>query len=275
MSPVAACPSTAGVVSGETRSTCAPAAMQCGQAALRHVPPPTTTTVRRSSRRPAGYRWCVGIGPVTAAGYGSDGGIRSTVGPLTVRAPSQLAGSVAQAKMGPMSLDRPIAEDPYAKLPPSRSFTVTSTDVTDGQPLKDAQVADRGQHLSAAVLERCPEGTKSFVVTCFDPDAPTPSGFWHWVAVDLPADVTELATGAARRTDLPGDAFHCRNDGGEHGFTGAAPPPGDHVHRYYFVVHAVGEDKLGVDENASPAVVSFNLAFKTLAARTSIGTYQH
>ena len=173
-----------------------------------------------------------------------------------------------------MSLDRPIAEDPYAKLPDLPSFTLTSTDVTNGQPLKDDQVASGGNSSPQLSWSGAPEGTKSYVVTCYDPDAPTPSGFWHWVAVDLPADVTELAAGAASG-GLPGSAFHCANDVGEHGFAGAAPPQGDHVHRYYFVVHAVGEDSLGVDENASPAVVSFNLIFKALARAQIVGTYQH
>ncbi|MGL5809119.1 MAG: YbhB/YbcL family Raf kinase inhibitor-like protein [Nocardioides sp.] len=173
-----------------------------------------------------------------------------------------------------MSLDRPAAPDPYPLLPAVPSFTVTSTDVAAGAPLPDDQVASLGNTSPQLSWSGAPEDTRSYVVTCFDPDAPTPSGFWHWALVDVPAEVTTLDTGAAGQP-LPLGAFHLRNDGGDKGFMGAAPPPGDQVHRYFFVVHAVGAESLGIDSEASNAAMSFHLAFKTLARAIIHGTYQH
>jgi Raf kinase inhibitor-like YbhB/YbcL family protein len=164
---------------------------------------------------------------------------------------------------------------PLRPLPQVPSFSVTSDDVTDGQPLKDDQVAAAGNSAPQLSWSGAPEGTKSYTVTCYDPDAPTPNGFFHWALVDLPPDVTSLDAGAgAEGASLPGNAFMLKNDGGV-GFHGRRAPGGDQVHRYYFVVHAVTEDNVGVDANASFAVLSFNLAFKTAGRAIVTGTYQH
>jgi Raf kinase inhibitor-like YbhB/YbcL family protein len=173
-----------------------------------------------------------------------------------------------------VKLDRPVAPDPYELLPPVDSFTVTSDDVAQGQQMPEAHSSAGGNTSPHLHWEGFPQETRSFVVTCFDPDAPTPSGFWHWVAVNLPVSVTELARGAGDGSPLPGSAFHVRNDSSEKKYTGAAPPPGDRPHRYYFVLHAVDVDALDVDSEVSPAVVSFNLAFHTLARAIITPTYQ-
>jgi Raf kinase inhibitor-like YbhB/YbcL family protein len=179
-----------------------------------------------------------------------------------------------------MSLERPEAQDPYDKLPAVGTFDVTSSDIAHGQlmPARHAyEGAGEGAENTSPHLSwtGAPDGTKSYAVTCFDPDAPTPSGFWHWVLVNLPADTTELPTGAGKAgAQLPGNAFQVRNDWGTKDYGGAYPPDGDRAHRYYFVVHAVDVDALDVDDNATPAVVSFNLAFHTLARAELVATFQ-
>jgi Raf kinase inhibitor-like YbhB/YbcL family protein len=175
-----------------------------------------------------------------------------------------------------MSIERPVSPDPYPLLPPVPSFTVTSRDFIDGDRLADLHVAAHGNTSPQLSWSGAPEGTQSYVVTCFDPDAPIVSGFWHWVLVDLPADCTELPQGAGKDgAVLPGSAFHVRNDAGQAAYMGCAPPQGDQVHRYFFVVHAVGEPALGVDGSVTPAVVGFNLAFKTLGRAIIHGTYAY
>jgi len=170
---------------------------------------------------------------------------------------------------------------PHEYLPEVPELTVTSDDVEHGEELPNEHVADimgcTGENLSPHLeWSGAPAETKSFAVTCFDPDAPTGSGFWHWVVFDIPPDVTELPRGAGSgdMKALPGGAISARNDTGELGYVGAAPPPGHGEHRYAFAVHALGIPTLGLDENATPALVGFNLTFNTLARGVIVATYE-
>jgi Raf kinase inhibitor-like YbhB/YbcL family protein len=120
-----------------------------------------------------------------------------------------------------------------------------------------------------------PAQTKSFLVNCFDPDAPTPAGFWHWSLVNLPASITELAQNAgAPDAAFPDPVFQLRNDGGGVGYMGAAPPKGDRPHRYHFAVHALDVETLPIGPAASATVAAFNALFHTLARAVIAPTYQ-
>ena len=175
-----------------------------------------------------------------------------------------------------MDLSRPYPPDPYSLLPKVPDFTLTSPDFSDGERLPVDFTVDGAGVSPALEWSGFPEGTRSFVVSCYDPDAPTPSGYWHWNLVDVPASVTSLARGAGAGdgSALPDGAYQVSSDGQEPGFEGAGPPPGDHEHRYIFAVHALDTAELGVGPDATNAQVAFTAVFHTLARAVLMGTYE-
>ena len=170
---------------------------------------------------------------------------------------------------------------PHESLPDVPSFTVTSSDVADGEKLSMPQVSGvfgaGGEDISPQLAwEGFPEGTKSFAVTCFDPDAPTGSGFWHWAVANIPVSVTELPTDAGNPdgSKLPDGAVMLAGDAGANRYIGAAPPSGHGIHRYVFTVHALGEESLDVDASTRPALLGFFMFGTTLGRASIIPTYE-
>jgi Raf kinase inhibitor-like YbhB/YbcL family protein len=170
--------------------------------------------------------------------------------------------------------------DPFTRLPEVPSFTVTSSSVEDGQPLPAAQMSglfgipgglDASPQLS---WSGAPEGTKSYAITMYDPDAPTMSGFWHWAVANIPATVTDLPEGAGDDTGsgLPDAATQLANDAGGARFIGGAPPAGHGPHRYFVTVHALDVDDIGVPASSTPAFLGFNMASHILGRATLIAT---
>ncbi|MFI5607549.1 YbhB/YbcL family Raf kinase inhibitor-like protein [Amycolatopsis sp. NPDC051903] len=176
----------------------------------------------------------------------------------------------------------PQAPNPYDFLPSVPSFTLRSNDIAEGETLATPHLSgifgaggeDRSPQLG---WEGFPEGTRSFAVTVYDPDAPTASGFWHWAVFNIPASVTELAANAgdASGSGLPEGAVTLKGDGGVKQFLGAAPPPGHGPHRYYFVVHALDVDSLDVSGDATPAFLGFTMFGHTLARATITAIYEN
>jgi Raf kinase inhibitor-like YbhB/YbcL family protein len=154
-------------------------------------------------------------------------------------------------------------------------FTVASRDVAEGQPLPRAQLSgifraggsDTSPHLHWA---GAPPGTAGYAITVYDRDAPTGSGFWHWAIADIPAECTQLPTGAGDATGsgLPAGAYQLRNDAGFACFLGAAPPARHGRHRYVFTVHAVDTNRIGIGPDGTPAMLGFALWQRTLATAT-------
>lgn len=152
------------------------------------------------------------------------------------------------------------------------ALTLRSDSFDDGDYLPEEHVMSEqygfgcsGGNVSPALSwSGAPAETKSFAVTCFDPDAPTGSGFWHWLVVNIPASVTGLPEGAGSGEGLPEGALQVRTDVGVPGYAGPCPPEGHHSHRYVFTLHAVATETLDVTADTSAAIVGFQLSFNTV-----------
>jgi len=162
------------------------------------------------------------------------------------------------------------------------AMTVTSPDIKPGAKIADEQVFNgwdcTGKNVSPALSwSGAPKDTKSFAVSLYDPDAPTGSGFWHWVVFNIPASTTSipLNAGDVKKKLMPKGAIQSRTDFGVPGYGGPCPPKGDAPHHYHFTIFAVDTPKLDGDENISAAVVGFQLHFHTLAKAELIGVWGH
>jgi Raf kinase inhibitor-like YbhB/YbcL family protein len=159
-------------------------------------------------------------------------------------------------------------DDPYAAWTPAPSLEVTSTDLTHGGevplPFRDPEIG--GSHTSPQLSwSGFPAGTKSFALTCYDPDAPTGIGFMHWAVANIPVDVTSLDRGAGTVDGMPPGSLTLPNDVRMRQYVGPNPPPGSGRHRYVFIVHAVDVPALDVPADLTPTVLGFHLHFHTVA----------
>lgn len=158
------------------------------------------------------------------------------------------------------------------------AFTLRSDTIRDGGVLTKRQEAAVFGCTGAGVSPHlawsgAPQGTKSFVVTVYDPDAPTGSGFWHWGVINIPAAATGLPEGAGTGGALlPAGSVQTRNDAGSSSFLGPCPPPGP-AHRYVFTVHALKTERLDLDPQASGALVGFMVHMNSLGKATLTATY--
>lgn len=158
-------------------------------------------------------------------------------------------------------------------------FSVASPDIRPGKAISDEQVFNgfgcSGKNISPALMwKNAPAKTKSFALTVYDPDAPTGSGFWHWVVFNIPTSATSLPknAGDVKANLAPAGAVQSRTDFGVPGWGGPCPPPGK-PHRYIFTVFAVDVDHIDASADTSAAVIGFNLHFHTLAKATLTGKY--
>ncbi|MGR4010152.1 YbhB/YbcL family Raf kinase inhibitor-like protein [Leucobacter sp. 1207-22] len=170
--------------------------------------------------------------------------------------------------------------NPYALMRQVPEFTLTSATIQAGEPMPAelyAEYAGGSNQSPQLSWSDVPEGTQSFAITAYDPDAPTGSGFWHWAVANIPADVRELQVnaGALGGAGLPTGAYMLRNEKGEPAFTGAAPPEHTGVHHYWFVVHALNVAHIDVPADVTPAVQGFMMRDAVIGRAILVATGEY
>jgi Raf kinase inhibitor-like YbhB/YbcL family protein len=170
------------------------------------------------------------------------------------------------------------AQAAKAKAKPKAHLTVTAPDLVSKGRVTLTHVFNgmgcNGQNISPAIQwANPPEGTKSFAVTMYDPDAPTGSGWWHWVMYNIPAATTGLPAGAGNNRNAPRGSVQGATDFGTRGYGGPCPPVGDKPHHYHITVFALKTEKLDVPGNATAAYIGFNLNANKLATARVTGLY--
>jgi Raf kinase inhibitor-like YbhB/YbcL family protein len=161
------------------------------------------------------------------------------------------------------------------------SLTLSSQDIAQGEFMSKAQefkgFGCSGEDLSPHLKwSDAPQGTKSFAITAYDPDAPTGSGWWHWQVVNIPATVMEIATGAGdtKADSGPAGSVQIKNDYGSRGFGGVCPPEGHGVHHYRFTIHALSVEKLELPEDVSGALAGYMINAHTIESSTIEALYK-
>lgn len=168
----------------------------------------------------------------------------------------------------------------FSSVAHADAFSVSSATLSAGKPLGEAHVFNgfgcEGKNISPALTwKNAPAGTRSFAVTMYDPDAPTGSGWWHWVVYNIPASAQGLPenAGNASGQGLPAGAVQGRTDFGSAAYGGACPPKGNKPHRYQITLHALKTERLDLPADASAALVGFMLHGNRLASTTLQVTY--
>ncbi|WP_299108888.1 YbhB/YbcL family Raf kinase inhibitor-like protein [uncultured Tenacibaculum sp.] len=161
----------------------------------------------------------------------------------------------------------------------SQTFTLSSSDI-GGQATKKEEFNGfgcSGDNTSPALSwANTPKGTKSFAITMYDKDAPTGSGWWHWVVFDIPANINKIKSGAGNISTnlLPQKAIQSITNFGKPGYGGPCPPEGHGPHQYVITVYALKTDKLGLDKNANPAIVGYYLNANTITKSSIVMYYE-